>query len=95
MLRLKYYSLNKEEKKDLKKKFYNTEFGASIKKRLDRLFLTGVLGILFSTYLFISPSNKWDIVTGVILLIASIIFIIGSFKVRIDKINTFLTKKKK
>lgn len=95
MLRLKYYSLNKEEKINLKNKFYNTEYGAALKKRLDRLLIIGILGILFSTYLFIFPTNKWDIVSGIILVIASVVFIGGSFKVRIDKINTFLIKKKK
>ncbi|MBQ8901986.1 MAG: hypothetical protein IJY87_02840 [Bacilli bacterium] len=95
MYRLKYYSLNKDEKKELKKNFYNTEFGKSIKNRLDRLFLIGIIGILFSVYLFINPSNKWDIVTGVILVVASIIFLVGSFKVRIKKLNDYLVKQKK
>lgn len=95
MLRLKYYSLNKEDKIKLKNEFYKTEYGLSLKKRLDRLFIIGILGILFSIYLFIFPSNKWDIVSGIILVIASLIFIVGSFKVRIDKINLYLTKKRK
>ncbi|MBQ7030896.1 MAG: hypothetical protein IJN13_00805 [Bacilli bacterium] len=95
MYRLKYYSLNKDEKKELKNNFYNTEFGKSIKNRLDRLFLIGIIGILFSIYLFINPSNKWDIVTGVILVVASIIFLVGSFKVRIRKLNDYLVKQKK
>lgn len=95
MYRLKYYSLNKDEKKELKNNFYNTEFGKSIKNRLDRLFLIGIIGILFSVYLFINPSNKWDIVTGVILVIAGVIFLVGSFKVRIKKLNDYLVKQKK
>jgi len=95
MLRLKYYSLTKEEKDKLKLDFYNTEFGKSIKKRLNRLFLIGILGTLFSIYLLINPTNKWDIISGIILILASITFIIASFKIRINKLNTFLTKKKK
>lgn len=95
MLRLKYYSLTKKEKQKLKEDFYNTDFGKSIKNRLNRLLLIGILGILFSIYLFINPSNKWDVVSGIILSIASLVFIIGSFKVRIDKLNNFLVKKKK
>ena len=95
MYRLKYYSLNKDEKKELKNNFYNTEFGKSIKNRLDRLFFIGIIGILFSIYLFINSSNKWDIVTGVILIVASIIFLVGSFKVRIRKLNDYLVKQKK
>lgn len=94
MLRLKYYSLNKEEKEKLKKNFYNTEFGKSIKNRLDRLFIIGILGSIFSIYLFITYTNTWDIVSGIILIIASIFFLIGSFKVRIKKLNEYLVKKK-
>lgn len=95
MLKLKYYSLNKEEKNKIKNKFYNTEYGNNIKKRLDRVFIIGILGIIFSLYLLILPNNKWDIIEGIILIIASFIFIFGSHKVRINKINTFLTQKKK
>lgn len=95
MYKLKYYSLNKEEKLKLKEDFYKTEFGLSIKKRLNRLLITGITGIIFSIYLFIDQNNFWDIFTGIITLIASIIFIVGSFKVRIKKLNDFLVKKKK
>ncbi len=95
LLKLKYYSLNKNERKELKNKFYNTEYGNNIKKRLDRVFIIGILGIIFSLCLLILPNNKWDIVEGIILIIASFIFIFGSHKVRINKINTFLTKNKK
>ena len=95
MLKLKYYTLTKEEQNNLKNDFYKTEYGTSLKKRLDRLFIIGIIGIIFSIFLFIFPSNKWDIVSGIILVLASIIFIVGSYKVRIDKINTYLTKKKK
>ena len=95
MLRLKYYSLSKDEKIKLKENFYKTEYGKTLKNRLDRVFITGILGIIFSIILFIFNTTKWDIVTGVILLFTSIVFIISSHKVRINKINTYLTKKKK
>ena len=93
MLRLKYYYLNKNEKKELKNDFYKTEFGKNINNRLNRLFLTGVIGILFSLFLIIKPTNKWDIVTSIILLVSSLLFIIGSFRVRIKKLNNFLINK--
>ena len=95
MLRLKYYSLTKEEKQTLKEKFYNTEFGNSIKLRLNRLNMTGLIGVLFSIYLFVTANNKWNIVYATILLLASIFFIISSHKVRIKKLNDYLVKTKK
>ena len=95
MLRLKYYSLTKEEKQKLKEKFYNTEFGNNIKLRLNRLIVTGLIGVLFSIYLFVTANNKWNIVYATILLLASIFFIISSHKVRIKKLNDYLVKTKK
>ena len=95
MLKKKYFSLNKDERKKLKIEFYQTDFGKSINTRLNRLFIIGVLCFLFSVILFIWPSNKWDIVTGFILVISSILFVGGSFNIRIDKLNNYLIKKKK
>lgn len=95
MYKLKYYSLTKEEQLKLKNEFFKTEFGISINKRLNRLLITGIIGIIFSTYLLISNTTIWDIVTAIITLIASIIFIFGSYKVRIKKLNDYLVKKKK
>ena len=95
MYKLKYYSLSKEEKNKLKESFYQTDMGKDLKYRLNRLFIIGILGILFSLYLFIFHSSMWDIYIGVILTIASIIFIIGSFKVRIQKLNDYLVKNKR
>ena len=34
MYKLKYYSLTKEERQDLKEKFYQTDFGSSMRARL-------------------------------------------------------------
>lgn len=95
MLKLKYYSLTKDEKKKLKQDFYNTEIGKVVKFRLTRLLITGIVGIVFSLYLFINPANKWDIISGIILTLISLGFVIASFKVRIDKLNDYLISKKK
>jgi len=95
VLRLKYYSLTKDEKLKLKDEFYQTEFGKNIKYRLNRLLITGIFSFIFSILLFIIHTTIWDITTGIILLIASLIFIIGSHKLRINKLNNFLISKKK
>ena len=94
MYRLKIYSLSKEERNKLKEEFYNTDIGKDLKLRLTRLLIIGILGILFSIYMFISNTSIFDIIIGIILLIASIIFIIASFRLRITKLNDYLVKKK-
>lgn len=95
MYKLKYYSLTKKEKEKLKKDFYQTDFGKSINKRLKRLLITGILGILFSIYLFLYNTTKWDIILGILLNLSCIVFIISSFTIRINKLNDFLVSKNK
>ncbi len=94
MYKLKYYSLTKDEKQELKKKFYNTDWGKNVNIRLNRLLVTGSIGVIFSILLFIFKNSKWDIVISILLLISSIIFIISSLKVRIKKLNEYLVKNK-
>ncbi len=92
-LRLKYYSLSKEEKDKLKNKFYQTKYGKEIKFRLNRLFIIGIIGIIFSIFLILTNKDKWNIVYSIILLCASLLFIYSSFSLRIKKLNDYLTKK--
>ncbi len=94
MYKLKYYSLTNEERNELKKEFYQTDFGKSIKKRLDRLFITGLLGFVLGIYLMFDAKETWGYIYAGILIFFSIIFIAGSFKVRISKINTYLVNRK-
>ncbi len=94
MYKLKYYSLTKEEKEKLTKEFYQTDYGKMIKKRLDRVFIIGIMSIVFGLFLIITNTSIWDILSGSSLLIAAAIFIYGSIKVRINKINDYLIKKK-
>ena len=94
MYKLKYYSLTKEEKEKLTKEFYQTDYGKMIKKRLDRVFVIGIMSIAFGLFLIITNTSIWDILSGISLLIASFVFIYGSKRVRINKINDYLIKKK-
>ncbi len=94
MYKLKYYYLKKEEKKQLKEDFYKTDYGKMIKTRLDRVFIIGIMALAFGILLIIIKTSIWDVFSGISLIIASIVFIIGSFKVRIDKLNNFLIKQK-
>lgn len=93
--KLKYLTLDKEEINKLKIKFYNTKEGKIIKNRLDRLFVYGILGILFSIYLFISEPTTSHILVGVILLIVSLVYLGASFKLRHKELNNYYIKTKK
>ncbi len=80
--------------KKYKKDFYKTSYGESLKKRLDRLMVIGILGTIFSIFLFIFHVTIWDITSGIILLLASLFFIIESIVLRINKTNDYILKKK-
>ena len=95
MYKLKYYSLTNKEKYQLKNNFYQTEFGKSIDLRLKRVFIIGIIAFFFGIFLIITKKNIWDIITAISLLLASFLFIFGSFKIRINKLNDFLIKQKK
>ncbi len=80
--------------KKYKDEFYKTTYGTSLKKRLDRLMIIGILGIIFSIILFIFHTTKWDITTACILLLASLFFILESIILKINKTNDYIIKKK-
>lgn len=96
----KYQRMTKEEKKKTKEKYYATEEGKNLHNRLIRLLITGIMGILFSGYLVYSNytqdgNNIWQYIMAAILFIASIIFIIGSSKIKGKVLNKYAIKNSK
>jgi len=96
----KYQRMTKKEKKDIQNKYYQTESGKTMKNRLNRLIITGIMGIAFGLFLIYSNITKdgnllWQYMMAGILIIFSIIFIIGSIKIRIDVLNKYAIKNSK
>lgn len=77
----------------MKEDFYKTEYGKIQKGRLDRLLIYGIAGILFGFYLLITENTLTNIITGIILLLASSFFIISSITLRKKEINNYIKKK--
>ena len=94
MYRLKYYSLNKDEKTKLKEDYYKTDLGKNVKIRLNRVFIYGIMGILFSILIFLTDKTIAIRVFAGGLFVVSTIFIISSYRLRIKKLNEYLVKKK-
>lgn len=99
-MKTKYQRMTKNEKKEIQDKYYKTENGKAMKNRLTRLLITGTMGILFSLYLFYTNytndgNNIWEYILSSILLVASIIFIIGSFKIKYKVLNKEAIKSSK
>ena len=95
MERLKYYSLNKEERQVLKEEFSKSPLGKDVNIRLKRVVIIGIMLIIYSIYLLLFQNNTFEIVSGISLIIIALLFIIGSYKIKINKLNDFLIKKQK
>ena len=96
----KYQRMNKEEKKQLKKEYRNTETGKNMYNRLTRLLITGAMGIVFSFYLVYSNitsdgNNIWQYIMAGILFIGSLIFLIGSLIIKGKVLNKYAIKNSK
>lgn len=98
-MKLKYYTLNKNEQLSIKNEFYNTKLGKYIKRKLFSSLICGILCMIISIYViidnYLNNKNIWEYVYGISLLCIGITFIIITHKVRIKKINNYLVKNKK
>ena len=92
MKKYKYQRLSKDEKKEAKKIFYQTEQGIELKKRFNRIL------ILFGIYLLVEAYIKKDsyaqYVYGSILILFGIGFLISRGHVKMMKVNDFITRQK-
>ena len=93
----KYQRLSKNEKKECKDMYYSTLKGKEMHLRLIRLTILGILGFLLGIYLIgngiLTHQIKWyDYLISIPLLIASIIFLVGSFTIRRKVLNQFALK---
>lgn len=98
MIKTKYQRLNRQERKDAKEKFYETDFGKTLKPRFTRLLIVSILLFIYSIVLFleaiIKNSSIWGYISSIIILIFAIVFFIGRQKVISQKVNNYLIKKK-
>ena len=96
-MKIKYYRLSKEERKQYRDKFYATKKGKTFKKYTGYSYLMCILLVAFSIYYvidaYINKLSKWYYIYASILLIISIIMALSVRKVRVTKINDYIVKK--
>lgn len=94
----KYQRMSKEEKKKLQESYKKTELGANMLSRLKRIVITGSLGAIVSIVLIIlaiiEKGNIFDYIYAGVLTVASIVFLIGSFKIKNKVLNDFALEQK-
>ena len=102
VIKMKHYyynQLNKEEKKKIIQKYQKAYAGSEFKKRIARLIIYSVVGFSFSIFLIIySIVQKEDLLSNLLiaipLIIASIIFLIGSYYAKLRVLNNIALKEK-
>ncbi len=98
MLKTKYEKMSKKEKKKIVEVYKQTETGKKMMIRLLRLNIIGVLGILYTIFLFVYEFKtiEWsDYMIIVPLLVISIFFLFMSYRLRKKVLNQFAIKKEK
>ena len=96
MIKTKYDKMTREEKKALLNKYKKTEAGANFMKRLYHLRIIGVLSFLYSLGYFIIEFNHLkltDYLMIIPLFLASILFLMMSYKLQRKVLIRFATKK--
>ena len=96
----KYYqTLNKEQKNKIKEIFKNEYQNTPVNARFSRLLMYSIVGILFSGFMLIEyfvldNKNIGNIIIGLTLLIASITFLIGRYRIKLRYLNKIALKNK-
>ncbi len=95
-LKVKYLRMNKEERKEVKQKYYETSLGKYIKKKLISSFICGILCIGFGIYFLITTKDAKfiDYFYNISLVLIGFAFIIAIRKIEIKKINEYVIKNK-
>lgn len=98
MLKNKYQRLSRDEKKKAREDFYKTNDGKALHYRFTRLLIVSVLLILYGLFLIIETLVKhgsiFGIVSGILLFVFALVFLIGRHKLIVDRVNKYLLKKK-
>ena len=95
----KFQRLSNEEKKKAIENYYATVVGEEDKKRFKRIFIYGIICLIYGAYLIIeqiiTKISIANYVLGILLLIAACVFLIGGHKIKVKKVNDYLVKKNK
>ena len=95
-MKTRYQKLTKEEKKNIKNEYYNTEIGKTQKYRFIKLYIYGIMGLFISAYLIydnLKTNYFWEYSLAGLLILASLFFIIGSYLIRRKSLNNYTLKK--
>ena len=95
----KYQRSTKNEKKEARIAFFNTEYGKSLKIRLNRLIIYSVLLVACAIYFVIDNIMNDNTISNYILavffVIFAIVFMVGRHYVIVKNTNDYMIKNKR
>lgn len=99
MIKYKYLTLTRAEKKAAKKEFWQTDHGKDLKIRTNRLLVYSILLLGFGIWLLIDATIKGDSIAkyiyGSVIIIFAFVFLIGRYIVTVKQVNNYIVKKPK
>lgn len=97
-MKVKYLRLHSEERKQAKKKYYQTQNGAYVKKKLKSALICSILCIIGSVYLiidaFLNDLTIIEKIYGFVVLGFGIALLFIRRKIFVKKINEYVVKNK-
>ena len=94
MVKNKYLSMSLKEQKEARKEFFSTDEGKVLKPRLNRLIVFAVILFAWGIYIIIDAIKAGNmhlqVFYGILILVASFIFIIGRYYVIVKRVNSYL-----
>lgn len=96
-MKVKYLRLSKKERKEIKQKYYETETGKYVKKKLNSALICSALCIAASLYIiidaFINNLSIIEKIYGFVILFIGFCLLIANKRIFIKKINEYVIKK--
>ena len=97
-MKIKYLRLSKEEKKEVRDKFYKTPKGKRLKKYTNMSLIFNFLLLIYAIYFiidtYINKGHRFYYIYGFLFVALSIIMIISIRNIRIKMINNYVVNKK-
>ena len=98
-MKIKYLRMSKEEQKKARQKYFATETGKYVNKKLKAALTCAILLLLISIYniydAFFITKSLFDQVYAIFILLIGFTLIIVYHKIMIKKINQYVTRNKK
>ena len=97
-MKLKYYALSKEKRKEVKEEYFSSDKGKKVNKSLTFALLSSIACFIYSIYLiydaFFKTINIENKIYSFTILASAVILFIAYYKVKITKLNEYVIKKK-